>query len=274
MDGYGLNYERRGSGTPLVLLHGIGHRWQAWRPVLDELAAHHDVIAIDLPGFGRSPQFPGHGGYDVPGAMRRLRTTFDLLGVRAPHIAGNSLGGLLAVEAAAQGMVASATALSPAGFWTRRDRARALATLRMIRASARAPRPAVGALLATGPVRSQLLRVLHNHPERIDRSTALGDVAALRDAAGFAPTIEAGKRYSWQGKSPDIPVTIAWGAKDRVLPPRQAERAARRLPNARHVLLPDCGHVPMPDDPRLVARTILETCALAEERIAGVDETV
>ncbi|MFD1048194.1 alpha/beta fold hydrolase, partial [Kibdelosporangium lantanae] len=53
-----INYERRGSGTPLVLLHGIGHRWQAWEPVLDRLALHHDVIAVDLPGFGLSPSLP------------------------------------------------------------------------------------------------------------------------------------------------------------------------------------------------------------------------
>lgn len=266
MDGYELNYERRGSGTPLVLLHGIGHRWQAWRPVLDELALHHDVIAFDLPGFGRSPRFPDHGGYDLPTAIHRLSAVFEMLDVRNPHIAGNSLGGLLAVEAAAHGLAASATALSPAGFWSAADRLRALNTLRMIRASARAPRPAVGAALSAPLIRSRLLSILHNHPERIDRATALGDMAALRGASGFTPTIEAGKRYSWQGPSPDVPLTIAWGAKDRVLPPRQAERAAKLLPNARHVLLPDCGHVPMPDDPRLVARTILETCAVAEQR--------
>jgi pimeloyl-ACP methyl ester carboxylesterase len=38
-----------------VLIHGIGHRWQAWLPIMEELAAHHEVIALDLPGFGASP---------------------------------------------------------------------------------------------------------------------------------------------------------------------------------------------------------------------------
>lgn len=263
-----LNYERRGSGTPLVLLHGIGHRWQAWRPVLQKLATQHDVIAVDLPGFGRSPR-PVDFGYDLPGAIESMRAMFEQLDVHAPHVAGNSLGGLIAVEAAVQGLVTSATALSPAGFWSAADRARALSTLRVMRGGAHVPRAAVGALLATKPLRAQLLRILHNHPERVDRRTAFGDFAAMRKAPGFEPTIAAGRRFAWQGDVPDVPVTVAWGARDRILPPRQAKRAARLLPDACHVLLPDCGHVPMPDDPELVARTILETCASAEGLPAG-----
>jgi pimeloyl-ACP methyl ester carboxylesterase len=54
-------------------------------------------------------------------------------------------------------------------------------------------------------------------------------------------------------------VTVAWGAKDRILPPHQAERARELLPEARHVALPGCGHVPMTDDPDLVADLILQT---------------
>ncbi|WP_344934496.1 alpha/beta fold hydrolase [Actinoplanes nipponensis] len=47
-----LAHERRGSGPPLVLIHGIGSRRQVWEPVLGELARHREVIALDLPGFG------------------------------------------------------------------------------------------------------------------------------------------------------------------------------------------------------------------------------
>ncbi|HEY1966958.1 MAG TPA: alpha/beta hydrolase, partial [Pseudonocardia sp.] len=59
--------------------------------------------------------------------------------------------------------------------------------------------------------------------------------------------------------------TIAWGDHDRILPPRQAQRAARLLPAAHHLPLPGCGHVPMSDDPELVAKVILDTCARARE---------
>ena len=53
-----LNHHRAGSGEPLVLIHGIGSRWQMWEPVLDRLTPHREVIAIDLPGFGASPMPP------------------------------------------------------------------------------------------------------------------------------------------------------------------------------------------------------------------------
>ena len=51
----GLNAERRGAGPPMLLIHGIGHRWQMWTPVLDSLAHDFDVVAVDLPGFATAP---------------------------------------------------------------------------------------------------------------------------------------------------------------------------------------------------------------------------
>lgn len=259
-----VNYERRGTGSPLVLLHGIGHRWQAWLPVLDRLAERHDVIAVDLPGFGLSPPLPAGAVYDVATSMDVLADSFATLGLNRPHLAGNSLGGLLAVEAASRGLVASATALSPAGFWSARDRARALATLRALRASALAPGFVTSKILNSPRLRARSLQVLYEHPERIDRLTALGDTAALRGSAAFRPTLRAGRRYAWAGVPPTVPLTIAWGARDRILPPHQAQRAARLLPDAHHVMLPGCGHIPMIDDPALVAETILRTCSRAQ----------
>ncbi|MCW2948725.1 MAG: alpha/beta hydrolase fold protein, partial [Actinoallomurus sp.] len=60
------------------------------------------------------------------------------------------------------------------------------------------------------------------------------------------------------GDIPDVPVTIAWGTRDRVLPPRQATRATTMITQARLIWLPDCGHVPMNDAPELIARIILQ----------------
>jgi pimeloyl-ACP methyl ester carboxylesterase len=268
-----VNYERHGAGSPLVLLHGIGHRWQAWRPVLDGLAERHDVIALDMPGFGLSPALPAGAGYDVATSMDVLADVFATLGLDRPHLAGNSLGGLLAVEAASRGLVASATALSPAGFWSTRDRARALATLRALRASAVAPGFVTSMIVNSPRLRARSLRVLYEHPERIDRLTALDDTAALRGSAAFRPTLRAGRRYAWVGVAPTVPLTIAWGERDRILPPRQAQRAAALLPEAHHVTLPGCGHVPMVDDPELVATTILRTCARAETGTENEPET-
>jgi pimeloyl-ACP methyl ester carboxylesterase len=64
--------------------------------------------------------------------------------------------------------------------------------------------------------------------------------------------------YRFAG-APTVPVTVAWGTHDRILRPSQAERARELLPQARHVPLPGCGHVPMSDDPDLVASLILQT---------------
>ena len=259
-----VNFERRGSGTPLVLLHGIGHRWQAWRPVLDLLAERHDVIALDLPGFGLSPGLPAGRRYDLPSSMETLAEVFEILGVERPHVAGNSMGGLISIEAASRGLVRSATLLSPAGFWNDVDRRRALTMLRAMRLGARGPRFATDAIANNARLRANTMAVLYAHPGRIDRITAMADTAALRNAPGFTPTIRGGRRTSWHGMPPTVPVTVAWGDKDRILLPRQALRAAMLLPAANQVTLPDCGHVPMIDNPELVARTILDTCAVVD----------
>ena len=54
-----MNQIRRGSGKPLLLTHGLGGSWRSWRPILDDLSAERRVIAIDLPGFGKTPPLPG-----------------------------------------------------------------------------------------------------------------------------------------------------------------------------------------------------------------------
>jgi pimeloyl-ACP methyl ester carboxylesterase len=60
----------------------------------------------------------------------------------------------------------------------------------------------------------------------------------------------------------NVPVTIAWGTKDRVLPQSNARVARRQMPRARFVTLPRCGHVPMTDNPKLIAKVLLEGSAL------------
>jgi pimeloyl-ACP methyl ester carboxylesterase len=82
---------------------------------------------------------------------------------------------------------------------------------------------------------------------------------ALRDAQGFDETL---RSFAWlmPPSPPKVPVTIAWGEHDRLLPRRQAVRAAR-WSGQRVKLLKGCGHVPMSDDPELVARVLLEGSA-------------
>lgn len=255
---------RTGTGEPLVLLHGIGHRWQAWQPVLDRLAAHHDVLAIDLPGFGASA-LPD-GPVTMPETVARLRAFLTGLGVERPHVAGNSLGGAIALELAAAGLVASVTALSPAGFATGWELRWALGTLRAHRFTARVPDPVLHRVVHSPRLRALAFGMIVARPGLLDAGAALADARALRDCPGFPIVARAARGYRFAG-APDVPVTVAWGVKDRILFPRQARRARRALPGARHVALPGCGHVPMSDAPELVARLILETTGALPEPV-------
>src|SRR5258707_6215670 len=107
--------EGLGSGPPLVLLHGVGHRRQAWGAVLDRLTPHRDVVLVDLPGHGESPPLRLAGRPVVEALLDEVLGLLDELALERPHIAGNSLGGRLALEAGVAGQAATVTALSPAG---------------------------------------------------------------------------------------------------------------------------------------------------------------
>ena len=253
-----VNFVRRGAGEPLVLLHGIGHRWQAWLPVMDDLAARHDVIALDLPGFGGSPV--PHGGMpsDMAQTVTGLATFLADEGLDQPHVAGNSLGGAIALELAAAGLARSATAFSPGGFFTARQVRRALFLIKTMRATSFLPPTVARVALRLPAVRAICYGPLVAHPQRIDPVVAAQDAAAFRGGRGFTAVARAARSYRFHGDI-TVPVTVAWGERDRILHPNQARRARELLPHARHVILPDCGHVPMSDNPGLVASVIMRT---------------
>ncbi|MEU8698275.1 alpha/beta fold hydrolase [Streptomyces sp. NPDC048680] len=255
-----LAYERTGAGEPLVLLHGIGHHRQAWDPVVPVLAVERDVIAVDLPGFGASPALPDGVPYDLATVAPLLGNFCDALGLDRPHAAGNSLGGLLALELGRERLVRSVTALSPAGFWTERERRYAFGTLRAMRLAAGSmPLPLIERLSHTPAGRTVLTSAIYARPGRRPPEAAVLETVALREATGFHETLAAGREVLFTDDVPELPVTIAWGSSDRLLLRRQGIRAKHTVPGARLVRLPGCGHVPMNDDPALVARVILDT---------------
>ncbi len=254
-----LNYHRAGSGPPLVLIHGIGSHWQVWKPVLDRLTPERDVIALDLPGFGASPP-PAPGTPPGIESLVRLVSEFlDELGLERPHVAGNSLGGWLALELARRGRVRSATALSPGGFAKGLDARFLRISLRLTLDMTRrlAPR-------ARGIVRYPLLRQLAlgqmvAHPRRVPADDAAETIRAAAAAPWFEATLPAVVADNFKpGPPPPVPVTVAWGASDHLLPLWQARRARRALPGARMVMLRGCGHLSPYDDPEQVARVLIE----------------
>ncbi|MFF8845349.1 alpha/beta fold hydrolase [Streptomyces sp. NPDC015127] len=254
-----LHYERRGAGEPLLLLHGIGHHWQAWEPVLDILASERDVVAVDLPGFGTSPPLPDGMPYSLGTVGAALGAFCRALGIERPHAAGNSLGGLLALELGREKLVRSVTALSPGGFWSERERIYAFGMLRAMRAGATTmPEPVIERLSRSAAGRTALVSTIYARPARRSPEAAVAETYALRRATGFHQTLAAGRDVLFADDIRDIPVTIGWGTRDRLLLRRQGLRAKRVIPGARLVRLPGCGHVPMSDDPALVARVLLD----------------
>lgn len=253
-------YERTGTGEPLVLLHGIGHHHQAWEPVTRILAAEREVIAVDLPGFGVSPGLPDVVPYTLEAVVPVLGSLFEALGLDRPHVAGNSLGGLFALELGRMELVRSVTALSPAGFWNEPERRYAFTTLRaMRRAALGLPVPAIERLSRTAAGRTALTSTIYARPGRRSPEAVVAETLALRGATGFHQTLAAGGSVTFAEDVKGLPVTVAWGTRDRILLRRQGIRAKRLIPEARLVRLPGCGHVPMNDDPALVARVILDT---------------
>ncbi|WP_327174449.1 alpha/beta fold hydrolase [Streptomyces sp. NBC_01335] len=255
-----LAYERTGAGQPLLLLHGIGHHRQAWDPVVRILSGERDVISVDLPGFGESAALPDGVAYDVRTVAAALTAFCAELGVPRPHVAGNSLGGLLALELGRTGRARSVTALSPAGFWNGPERRYAFGTLWAMRRGARSlPVPLIERLSRSAAGRAALTGTICARPGRRSPEAVVAETLALRSATGFEGTLATGRNASFVSDVPGIPVTVAWGTRDVLLPRRQGVRAKRVIPGARLVRLPGCGHVPMNDDPALVSRVILDT---------------
>jgi pimeloyl-ACP methyl ester carboxylesterase len=251
--GMPLAYDRTGSGPPLVLLHGLGSCKEMWRPVVPLMAAEREVIAVDLPGFGASPPGP----HTVKGQADAVARLADELGLGGWHVAGNSMGGAIALELAARGDVRSACGVSPVGFANDREAVYARGVLVTTRVLARGLAPVAAGLAGSPVLRTVLTSHVAARPWRIPP----GDAALWTRMCAEAPSFWALLRSAptWNVEPPACSTTVAWGERDRLLIfSRQAPRARRMLPAARHVTLTGCGHIPTWDDPEQVARVLLK----------------
>jgi pimeloyl-ACP methyl ester carboxylesterase len=224
-----------------------------WRPVTRLLVRAHDVIAVDLPGFGSSPQGPD----TVEGLADAVAAFADSLGLDGFHVAGNSMGGGVALELAASGRARSACAISPVGFASGREQTYARGTLIGTRAMACALAPIADTLTRSALARTAMSAHATAKPWRVPAGDAARWTHLFAHGPGFWPLLDSVS--SWQARPTAVPTTVAWGERDRLLIySRQAPRARRLLPRARHVTLRGCGHVPSWDDPEQVAAAILE----------------
>lgn len=253
-----LAYERHGRGEPLVLVHGVTHRRQAWYPLLDRLTPHREVYLVDLPGHGDSPDMCTDR-LTVEECMRRaFRDFLSRAGLHRPHVAGYSLGGRVALEAGAAGDACSVTALSPAGFWrTKLEFAHTRGVFMTAARTVRQLGPRSDALARTRAGRDVMYAMLMLHPSRVPADHALGDIRAFRRALPALYNILAAATPFTTPIPEDVPVLVAWAGRDLVLPRWQAATARKQLPHATHEIMHGVGHVPIWDDPDLVADVLL-----------------
>lgn len=244
-----LAFDRRGTGDPLVLLHPLGGDRQVWEPVMDRLARERDVIAVDMPGFGQSPPLPEDEPATPAALAGAVSGLMDELGIERPHVAGNSLGGWVALELALREGARSVTAIAPAGLWPQ-----PLAPRRGVaRSIARAALPVIPALVASEAGRRVALIGTVARPEKIDPEAAARLVRGYAEAPGFDAANDAMRSDRFRAlERIRVPLTLGWPELDRLVA-RPAHLPAR----ARSVVLRGCGHMPMWDDPEQVADLLL-----------------
>lgn len=254
-----LNHEVRGSGSPLLLVHGLGAGWRSWSPILDDLAKSREVIAVDLPGFGETPRQNGEVSIaTLTDSVADFIREQDLHGVST---AGQSMGGRIVLELARRGIGGDTVALDPGGFWSQRELAVFGATLRPSIALVRVLRDRLPSLLGSPVGRTLLLAQLSARPWSLSGETVLPDVRGLADSLATGAALDAlTKGPKQQGAAVGtVPgrVTIGWGRRDLVTVPRQAARAQELFPDAELHWFERCGHFPQWDKPDEATRLIL-----------------
>lgn len=229
--------------------------------MLAPLAAEHDVIAVDLPGFGRSPALPDDPPPSPPRLAAAVAELLDRLGLDRVHIAGNSLGGWVAIELARLGRALSVCGIAPAGFWRNPLPPKPFVAHHVSRAAL----PLLPVLGGSARLRHAALAGVVGFPDRVPRQDAVRIIRAYASGPGFVDVNRAMRSAEplRSRDGVDVPVTLAWCELDRLV------RRPRELPFdvEQEVALPACGHVPMWDDPDAVTASLRDSVALGDRSI-------
>jgi len=248
MSTVGLAYDLRGSGPPIVLLHPLGGDRRVWDPVLEPLSTERTVVVVDLPGFGESPPL---SETPTPAALARALDRFlSGLGLDRPHVAGNSLGGWVALELGLAGRVRSVSAIAPAGLWPG-PLAPKVSAGRIIAAGML---PVLPLLTARASGRRALLGSVMVRPDLVPAGVAAHIVRAYATAPAFVATNNAMRAGYFDGlDNIEVPVNLAWPDHDRLVSP-----PTRLPPQVHSRVLVGCGHLPMWDAPDQITQFLLE----------------
>ena len=262
-DSDSLHTVRRGAGRPLVLVHGLGGNWQSWERILEALAAHREVIAVDLPGHGKSIA-RGDSGTFI-GLTNSVEAYLAAQGLAAADLVGSSLGARLVLELARRGGTGAVVALDPGGFWRGWERTFFKTTIGASVRLLRALRPVLPAVANSKVGRTLLLSQLSARPWALDP----GQVATELQSYATTPTFDALVRDLSAGPEQHGPagpgagpIAIGWGRSDRLCLPRQAARAITAFPSATLHWFDGSGHFPAWDRPAQTTRFILDHTGL------------
>lgn len=252
---------RGGTGSPLVLLHGVTATWRVWAPTLPYLEPHHHVLAPTLLGHAGAKAFDTSKPLSVEAIADEVEDTLDKAGVAEAHIVGNSLGGWVAVELARRRRANSLVLFSPAGASaTQEDISRVTNTFKRILGPLTWCGNHADAITSRKALQALMLFTQVAHPSRIspaEFAASLRAVAQSRDISNLLDALSLAQMRELE-LGQHFPIRLVWPQRDLVLPfNRFGLPTLQRIPDAQLTRLPGVGHVPMSDAPAKVAELIL-----------------
>jgi pimeloyl-ACP methyl ester carboxylesterase len=266
---------RAGEGEPLVLIHGFTATWRCWLPLLGELVPRFEVIAPTLHGHdGGEPLPESDTPHSITRAADLLEEHLESLGIETAHLAGNSMGGALALELAKRGRARSVVGISPAGGIAPGDKAaqeRIIKVFSRMQTTTKKSLKVLPRVVARPRLRQLALRDVMTRGHQVPAAEAL-QMARSSVACDIVDDVYDVIRND---RAPvldldqiTVPTLITWGSKDRILPMDQhAPRLRAEIPGVEFRIHPGIGHTPMWDDPGLIAATIGDFAAAAQTRL-------
>jgi pimeloyl-ACP methyl ester carboxylesterase len=271
---------RGGEREPIVFVHGLGGQWQNWLENLPRAALERRVIALDLPGFGRSPM-PGDK-ITISGYGRCVDSLCEKLELGRVDIVGNSMGGYIAAEVAIQfpQRIDQLLLVSAAGITSADIVRRPIYTAgRIARAMTDHGAAQYRAIAARPKSRHLALALVARHPSLLRADLAYEGFITGAGRPGFESALRANLEYDFRERLPEIrqPTLIVWGEKDSIIPVRDAQEFERLIPDSRKVVMKDTGHIPMAERPgafnEVMMRFLAETGPASDsETPAGASE--
>jgi pimeloyl-ACP methyl ester carboxylesterase len=254
-----------GDREPVVLVHGLGGQWQNWLENIPRLARERRVLALDLPGFGLTPE-PADGEISIPGYGRCVDSFCDKLGLGQVALVGNSMGGYVTAETAIQfpERVSRLTLVSAAGISSADTFQAPILTFGRIATALATNTAARHRRLAARPItRHMSLALVARHPRLLKADLAYEGFYKGAGKGGFDNALRASLDYDFRDRLPDVkvPTLIVWGEKDSIIPVRDADEFERLIEDSRKVVMKDTGHIPMAERPNVFNDLLLEFLA-------------